>query len=113
MSLIDRSDNTRLYAARLSACSVITMLLKRHAKTRDKFAAVQTEIGQQVQEPFDELAELLAVHGARRKTLRPVSRMSHAELGNVKVFPDVRVAHTDTELRKPGDKLLAVVTWAR
>jgi Hemerythrin HHE cation binding domain len=102
MSSMDQADDERAQAGSLAAGGVISILLGQHATIRDSFAAVRAASGQQRQELFDQLRELLAVHeGGEEMVLRPVSRLSAGdEVTAALNHEEGQAAHVLAELEK-------------
>ena len=72
---MSRAESERLQAAQLPPGNMIRVLLTQHAQISNLFAAVREATGDERQERFDDLRELLAVHEAGEEAvLRPISR---------------------------------------
>lgn len=102
MSSMGEADRERAHADTLARASVIRVLLNQHAEIRVAFVAVQTASGQERQDAFDRLRELLAVHETGEETvLRPVSRESAgAPIVEALNQEEAEAAHMLAELEK-------------
>ncbi len=89
-------------AARLPEGNIIRILLEQHARIRELFVAVKASTGEQKQERFDELRELLAVHEVGEEMiLRPVSKNTAGhEITDARNHEEDEAAHVLAELEK-------------